>query len=129
MKSGIATKILILDNEKSIVDVLSLYIQSIGYDPAGFQKAEDAIDFINAWYDSKKVLFAAILDLTIPGNDKPLSVLHTIKSLDSNIFTIAISAYSDRPEIIDPHTHGFDSSIAKPFMLSELKAMLDAKSF
>jgi hypothetical protein len=49
MKSGIATGILILDSEKCIVDILSLYIQSIGYDPAGFQKAEDAIDFIKAF--------------------------------------------------------------------------------
>jgi CheY-like chemotaxis protein len=69
--------------------------------------------------------FAAILlDLTMPGGMGGREILAEIRKVSEDIPVFAMSGYATDGVLTNPAEHGFSGSIAKPFRLAELSAML-----
>jgi CheY-like chemotaxis protein len=66
-----------------------------------------------------------IFDLTIPGGMGGKETIEEIRKICTDTPIFVSSGYSADPIIAHPGEYGFTASISKPFMMSELSAMLE----
>jgi len=116
-----AKKILVVDDEPEIRNILDQALTRSGYAVRSVESAEAALDILKQ--DKIKVIF---LDLNLPGmngvelgrqirKDNPMAVIH------------AITGYGSQYDVFDCRKAGFDDYFTKPFDLKTLiKAAHDA---
>ncbi|MCF7944496.1 MAG: hypothetical protein K9L75_03040 [Spirochaetia bacterium] len=75
--------------------------------------------------DDKELFTAAFFDLTIPGGMGGKETLSAIRKICKKMPIFASSGYSEDPIISSPQHYGFTDSIAKPFKIEELAALLE----
>lgn len=110
------SKILIVDDEKSIRDFLSTFLKKEGYtivDTAS--TGEEAIEKIKQ--DSPRLV---LLDIKLPEMDG-LDVLRAIKKIDTRIGVVMITAFPDIKIAEEAMKIGAFDYIVKPFDLAYLK--------
>jgi CheY-like chemotaxis protein len=114
---GTKMKVLVIDGNPKIAQVLSSYMKLLGYD------ADEAIDgrevirqLQNTHYD------IVITDSEITSIDGP-EICKFIKSHYQNIYVIGISGYLSA--LTDLADAGADFCLAKPFCLNELKKAIE----
>ena len=115
-------KVLIVDDEEHIVELLSFNMQSAGYKVL---KASNGLEAINIAKREKPQLI--LLDLMLPGLDG-LDVCKEIK-MDSEIKNISIIMLTAKGEELDKVLGlelGADDYITKPFSIRELLARVKA---
>ena len=114
------TKILVVDDEKEIEDLIEIYLVSDGYKVYKAYNAADGLDIL-AQEDIKLVL----LDIMMPGMDG-LAMCRKIRET-SNIPIIILSAKStDLDKILGLGT-GADDYVTKPFNPLELTARVKSQ--
>jgi len=107
-------RILVVDDEPSVVDALKIILSDKGYDAATAGTARDAFELARRHeYD------IAIIDLKLP--DMPgLAVLSRIAQSSPDVVGILITAY-DSPEVrADAAASGFAAVLVKPFLPRDL---------
>lgn len=124
-------RILVMDDEQSLIKVISAMLERFGYSVLPASNGEEAIELVIQAVMEGNPFSAAFLDLTIPGGMGGKEVVKLIKEIDPKIKTIASSGYSKDSVMADPIAHGFEASINKPFRMSELADVLASfpKSF
>ena len=115
-----AQKILIVEDEKNISDLLQLYLEKEGYET---QAAGDGVKGIELFRAFRPDL--VILDLMLPVMDG-WSVLREIRAIDAHVYVIMLSAKSDTPDKISGLEMGADDYVTKPFEVKELLARIHA---
>ncbi|MCF7952890.1 MAG: hypothetical protein K9K78_02275, partial [Spirochaetales bacterium] len=70
-------------------------------------------------------LTAAFFDLTVPGGMGGKETLTHVRKVYKKMPIFASSGYSEDPIISSPQQYGFTDSIAKPFKIEELAALLE----
>ena len=125
-------KILIMDDEKIIRDVISNMLKSMGYTAIGAKDGEEVLTLCKSIHekidtgDLKETGFgAAIFDLTIPGGMGGKDTVAEIRKTCPDIPVFACSGYSEDAVMANPEAYGFTGSITKPFKKEELAALLD----
>lgn len=113
-------KILIVDDEKLIRDVIREYATLEGYDTL---EAEDGLDAIEKVKDNDDIDLL-ILDIMMPKMDG-LSAYKKIKEI-RNIPTIILSARSEEYDKITSFDLGIDDYVTKPFSPFELMMRVKA---
>jgi len=114
------TKILVVDDEKEIAELIEIYLVSDGYK---VYKAYNAMDGLNIL--SKEDIKLVLLDIMMPGMDG-LSMCKKIRE-KSNIPIIILSAKStDLDKILGLGT-GADDYVTKPFNPLELTARVKSQ--
>ncbi len=115
-----ADKILIVDDEKEIADLVALYLENDNFTVFRFYTAEDALACIQ-----KEELDLAILDLMLPG----ISGLQICKRIreNHNYPIIMLTAKGEETDKITGLTLGADDYITKPFLPLELVARVKAQ--
>lgn len=106
-------KILVVDDEQNILDVVSAYLKKEGFEVITAMDGESALDIYN-----KQAIHLIILDLMIPkitGEE----VCRKIRS-KSNIPIIMLTAKVDEDERIEGISIGADDYLTKPFSVREL---------
>jgi PAS domain S-box-containing protein len=118
-------KILVMDDEAMVREVLGNMLLSLGYE---VKYAEDGAKAIELFSQSKKSgdpFAAVILDLTVTGGKGGKETIENLLIIDPQIKAIVSSGYSDDPIMADFQTYGFAAVIAKPYKISELSKVLN----
>ena len=113
-------KILVVDDDKEIADLVEIHLVSEGYD---VKKANDAVTGL-ALLKADEGISLAILDIMMPGMDG-LSMVKKIRET-SNIPIIMLSAKSTDLDKIVGLGNGADDYVTKPFNPLELTARVKA---
>lgn len=113
-------KILVVDDEKDIRDILGIYLDGNGYKTIKVENGIEALKVLE-----KQNIDLAILDILMPGIDG-LSLCMKIRA-DRNIPIIMLSAKDQEMDIVMGLTSGADDYISKPFNPVELLARVRAQ--
>ena len=112
-------KVLFVDDEKIILDVLVALFQSHGYTPVCTTNGNQAVEIIK--FEGIRVCF---VDLRMPSIDG-MELCRQIKQVEPLARVFALSAYVDAygPEKLKQA--GFDGQFTKPFKIKELMDTVD----
>lgn len=119
-------RILIMDDEEIILDVVSLLLKVMGYDVALARNGKDALEAVKDALQAGQPFVGAILDLTIPGGLGGKDIVHDLLALDPAIRVIASSGYSNDPVMSNPSEYGFAACLIKPYRKSDLSLVLES---
>lgn len=114
-------RVLVVEDEASIREMLALNLKMAGWDVLEAGSAERALELMHQGQPCD----AALLDIMLPGMDG-LSLCETIRRDDSDIGIIIVSAKGQESDKIRGLSIGADDYITKPFSVSELVARLEA---
>lgn len=117
--SGFKKKILIVDDEKMIINLLTLHLTKEGYEVI---EARDGVEAIEIAKNQKPNLI--LLDIMIPKIDG-LSVCKRIKNM-MNVPILMVTAKDEELDKIVGLELGADDYITKPFSVRELLARVKA---
>lgn len=112
-------KILIVDDEKAIVDILNHNLKREGYETVQAYDGEEAVDMVK-----KENPDLVLLDVMIPKMDG-FSVCKTVRQ-NSNIPIIMVTAKEDVVDKVIGLELGADDYITKPFSVREVLARVKA---
>ena len=112
-------KILVIDDEPGILNVVTAYLRSEGYD---FRTASDGVDGLKMIHSYQPDLI--ILDVMLPGMDG-MEVLSQLRR-ESNAYVIMLTARSEETDKLVGLTVGADDYLTKPFSPRELMARIKA---
>lgn len=119
-ENHMADKILIVDDEKEIADLVALYLENENFTVFKFYTAEDALSCIRT-----ELLDLAILDLMLPGTDG-LEICRRIRE-NHHYPIIMLTAKGEETDKITGLSMGADDYITKPFQPLELVARVKAQ--
>lgn len=114
-----APKILLIDDEPSIHNVVTAYLKTEGYE---YFSALDGLSGLNAARTFKPDVI--ILDVMLPGMDG-IELLANLRR-ESNVYVIMLTARSEETDKIVGLSVGADDYLTKPFSPRELIARIKA---
>ena len=112
-------RILVVDDDEKICQILTLYLKSKGYEVATCRNGANALA---AFEENKPDL--VILDIMLPGMDG-WEILEKLRMI-SNVPVIMLTAKGDTSDRVQGLNHGADDYIVKPFDSKELVARIRA---
>lgn len=112
-------KILVIDDEPGILNVVTAYLRSEGYD---FRTASDGGEGLKAIHAYQPDLI--VLDVMLPGMDG-IGVLSQLRR-ESNAYVIMLTARSEETDKLVGLSVGADDYLTKPFSPRELMARIKA---
>ncbi|MGC9323848.1 MAG: sigma-54-dependent transcriptional regulator [Desulfomonilia bacterium] len=113
-------KILVLDDEPTIVEVLMTRLEAIGYRVKGCTSADRALDSVR-----KEDFSLLITDMKMPDMDG-LEVLKEVKRIDPDIEVIIFTAYGSIEGAVQAMKQGAHDYLVKPFEPIELVAKIES---
>src|SRR6266480_444468 len=111
-------RILVVDDEKSMRDLLSITLGKEGYDVLTAAGGEPAIETLH-----RESVDAVITDLRMPKVDG-LQVLRAAKEISPDIAVIVITAVASTETAVEAMKLGAYDYITKPFKMDEIKLVL-----
>ncbi|WP_334333145.1 MULTISPECIES: response regulator transcription factor [unclassified Companilactobacillus] len=111
-------KILVVDDDKEIVELLSIYIKNEGYEPVTANSGQEALDQLAAHSD----IALMVLDIMMPGIDG-IEVVKRVRK-NSQIPIIIVSAKTTDMDKIQGLITGADDYVTKPFNPLEIMARI-----
>jgi DNA-binding response OmpR family regulator len=112
-------KILVVDDEEKILELISSYLEADGYEALRAKNGREAMDFF-----TKYSVSLILLDLMLPGLSGE-EVCRQIRKV-SNVPVIMITAKADEEHIIHGLNIGADDYVCKPFSPRQLMARVQA---
>lgn len=118
-------RILIMDDEEIIQDVLSSMLDFLGYESAVAPDGARAIEMYRKAREESKPFDAVIMDLTIHGGMGGAEAVKALLAVDPQAKAIVSSGYSTDPAVTGYRDYGFKAVISKPFKIEDLKEVLE----
>ena len=122
-KSGTG-KILVMDDEDFIKDILTEMLNILGYDSISASNGEEALEILRNAEKTGVNISACILDLTVHGGRGGSEIINEIKQINPEASLIASSGQTDANIMSDPETYGFSGSLYKPFKINDLAELM-----
>ena len=120
-------KILIVDDDHEIVELLSIYSKNEGYEAIKAYNGMEALQLLKQNLDIQLI----ILDVMMPKKDG-ISVLKELRDQDNHIPVLMLSAKSTDMDKIQGLTSGADDYVSKPFnpleVMARIKSLLRRSS-
>ncbi len=116
-------RILIMDDEKMIREMLSGMLEYMGFE---VESVEEGGQVLSAWersLEQENPFRAVILDLTVPGGMGGKDAVRQIRKKDQHLPVFVASGYSEDQVMASPGTFGFTASIEKPFTVHTLSQL------
>ncbi|MFH1596285.1 MAG: PAS domain S-box protein, partial [Pseudomonadota bacterium] len=117
-------KILVMDDEEMVREVLGRILARLGYEPGFARDGGEAIEMFVQAHGFGQAFAAVILDLTVPGGMGGKETVERLLEVDPRVKAVVSSGYSDDPVMADFQKYGFSGVIAKPYRISELGKIL-----
>ena len=117
-------RILVMDDEAEIREVLGELLNMSGYSPEFSEDGEQAIKMYEASLKQGDKYRAVIMDLTIPGGLGGKEAIGELRKLDKDVIAVVSSGYSNGPVMSRYKEYGFKAVVKKPFQLHELRNIL-----
>ncbi len=118
-------KVLVMDDEEMIREMLEDLLEIIGYDAKFTSDGAEAIELFKKERDLGQPFDILIMDLTIPGGMGGKEAMARIREIDSEVKAIVSSGYSSDPVVADFRKYGFTGYLNKPYNASQLSSVLD----
>ena len=118
------TRILIMDDEDLILDVVSSMLEYLGYEVELSRNGQEALEIYKTSLGTPNPIGAVIMDLTIPGGRGGKEVIRDLMSLDPQGRAIVSSGYSNDPIMSNCTEYGFKGVVRKPFKMEDLRDVL-----
>ena len=112
-------RVLVVDDEENIREVLSNYLENMNYDVL---TAVDGQDALNKY--SKGDFDLVISDLLMPTIDG-LELLKRIKDIDNDVIFLMITGYPSIETAVDAIKKGAYDYITKPFHMEDVKLRIE----
>jgi DNA-binding response OmpR family regulator len=113
-------RILVVDDEPDVTDILVAYFTDLGYAVATAQHGGDAV--MLAVVERPDVI---LLDILMPGVDG-VEVLRRVRALDPTLPVIMVTGNADERTARDTLTIGAFDYVPKPFALHQLRGVVEA---
>ncbi|MBN2160416.1 MAG: PAS domain S-box protein [Spirochaetes bacterium] len=117
-------KILLMDDEKMVLNVGSRMLSHLGFSVETAENGEDAIRRYQSATAAKSRFDAVIMDLTIAGGMGGKETIGILKNFDPDVVAIVSSGYSNDPIMANYRDHGFRDMVAKPYKIEDLAEVL-----
>ena len=118
-------RILVMDDEPSVCDVLTHLLHHLGHTTETCSDGHEALIRYRKAREEGRPFNAVIMDLTIPGGMGGKEAIRELLKYDPDARVIVSSGYSNERIASDFREHGFRAILAKPYHLEELHAALD----
>ncbi|MBS4025858.1 MAG: PAS domain S-box protein [Clostridia bacterium] len=118
-------KILIMDDEEAIREVIGQMLTSLGYEA---QFARDGAEAIKVYLEAKKTdrpFDLIIMDMTIKGGMGGKETIKELLKKDSEARVIVASGYFEDPVMANFREYGFNGVVKKPFSIEELGKVIN----
>jgi two-component system response regulator PilR (NtrC family) len=112
------SKILVIDDEQSMRDFLSIMLKKEGHDVVAAENGSDALKAVQT-----EIFDLVISDVKMPGLDG-IDVLKTVKEVSSETVVIMITAYATAETAVEAMKLGAYDYITKPFKVDEIKLII-----
>ena len=113
------TKVLIVDDEQMICDVLETGLRKRGFLCESVGTGEDALAKLN-----KEKYHIVLLDVMLPGGESGIEVLRQIWQQHGNVAVIMITAVDSTELAVATKQYGAFGYITKPFDLNTVEASI-----
>ncbi|ROR02943.1 hybrid sensor histidine kinase/response regulator [Desulfosoma caldarium] len=117
-------RILIMDDDPIVRDVLSAMLQHLGFESEATVEGMEALARYQQALAIGKPFDGVILDLTVPGGVGGREVVEKLQALDPHVRAVASTGYSNDPVLSQPQAYGFRAGIAKPYRMEDLEKVL-----
>ena len=114
-------RILILDDEEMLLEVLQESLERLGFQVLSALSARQALERMETYEGEIR---AAVLDLNVPGEGGGRTLVLELRRRFPRIYAVATSGNDSEPAMRDPAAYGFDASLEKPFRLEDLRRIL-----
>jgi len=111
-------KILVVDDEQSMRDFLSIMLKKEGYDVVAAENGTDALKAVQ-----NEIFDLVITDARMPQIDG-IEVLRTVKEVSPETVVIMITAYASTETAVEAMKLGAYDYITKPFKVDEIKLII-----
>jgi DNA-binding NtrC family response regulator len=113
------TRILVIDDDASVRNMLSIVLKKGGYDVSSADSSEAALKRLkNEAFD------LLISDIKMPGISG-IDLLRKIKAISPEVPVIMITAYASTNDAVEAMKLGAEDYVSKPFDLEELKRTIE----
>lgn len=120
MEETIATRVLIVDDDDEVREMLRTYFETYGYDIATARDGDEALDLI----DSECAFDIVLLDVVMPGLTG-IAVLKAMQEAGLTCPVVLMTAYGPLQKRIEALHLGAADLIMKPFSTVELDELLN----
>ncbi len=117
-------RVLQMDDEDDVLTVGSAMLAELGYDVTIARDGAAAIETFVEASEAGKPFDTVILDLTIPGGMGGKEAIGIIREIDSSVWAIVSSGYSNDPVMAEFLEYGFNAVVSKPYKVGELARAL-----
>ncbi len=121
---GVGGRILVMDDEVILRDIVSEFLNSLGYEVALASNGEEAVEQCRSEAENGRFFDVAILDLTVPGGMGGEETAARMLEMDPDLKLIASSGYSDSPVMANYSSYGFTAILPKPYDIKKLSGVV-----
>ena len=111
-------KILVVDDEQSLREVLSIMLKRAGYAVTSVSDGEEAIEQVQ-----KEIFDLVITDLRMPKVDG-MEVLRAVKSASPETVVLIITAFATADSAVEAMKQGAYDYLTKPFQVDEVQLII-----
>lgn len=119
-------RILLMDDEQMILDIVSRMLGHLGYEVTTCTDGSQAIAAYAKAKSHSEPFDVVMMDLVIPNGVGGQDAVHTIKKIDPGAKVIASSGHLEHPVMQDHKAFGFNAVLEKPYKLEKLQQVIEA---
>ncbi len=117
-------RILVMDDEKNIQDVIKRILKTLGYEVTVTNNSLEAVASYQEAMKNGHKFDAVIIDLTVPGGRGGKDAIQKLLAVDPEVKAIVSSGDSNAPIMAEYADWGFKGAVTKPFGINELSQIL-----
>lgn len=117
-------KILVMDDEEDVIEVVTKMLVKSGYEVETSKDGTEAIELYNKAREIGKPFDAVILDLIVPGGMGGEKTIKKLFEIDPDVKALVSSGYSDDKVTSEFKKFGFISFLSKPYKINEIDRII-----
>ncbi len=118
-------KVLLMDDEQVILDVTKEVFRFLGYEVMFAREGGAAVDLYNQEKGRGAPFDLIILDLSVPDGIGGKEAFEKLHAADPGAKIVISSGFTNDPMLTDYASYGLSGVLAKPYRITEIKALLE----
>jgi PAS domain S-box-containing protein len=124
--SAASHKILVMDDEESIRNVLAQTLIRLGYTVESAKDGREALSLYENASAQGSPFDAVLLDLTVKGGMGGAETIKILRERSPEVQAVLLTGYNQEQTFREYSAHGFRAAISKPFQIQKLRHVLSS---